>query len=311
MKVIFVCGKGGVGKTAVTAALGSHYAANGGALAISLDWSLSFKEHTGLPSLSSDPVLTPSGFYAMVLDRQSVLDETIDHYFALKPFKKWILNHPLYSSLSAVVPGLREILLMDKIFHYASPESRYPWQTVIVDMPSSGFSSNLFAATDTISGIITHGPLHQRFKRNQEYLRDPSISKLFVVALPEETPIRETREMILDFQNRGEMAIDTLLVNQVPAEPLSDKTYNWLKTLSDNELQEILTNVLKVDIDSRSMRNVAQIVQQRFQQANHHIQNLTNWWQEPVLKIPYFLSSKPQEISLLTAERLIEINYEG
>ncbi len=311
MKVFFVCGKGGVGKTAVTSALGCHYASKGGALAISLDGSMSFKEHTGHPNLSTEPAPTQLGFYATLLDRQSIIDEAIDQYVVLKPLRKWILNHPLYSSLSAVVPGLREILLMDKIFHYALQKTRYPWQTVIVDMPSSGFSSNLFTATGTISGIIAHGPLHHRFMRNQELLRDPSISRIFVVTLSEETPIRETREMILDFQNRAEMVIDTLVINQIPTEPLSLKTFKWLETLSDYELQRLLTNELKADLDSRAVKRIARIAQQRFRLADHQIQQLMNWWQEPVMKIPRFTSSQPIEIAQLIAEQMVKVDHEG
>jgi anion-transporting ArsA/GET3 family ATPase len=311
MKVFFICGKGGVGKTAVTAALGCFYASRGGALAVSLNWSSSFKDHTGLPSLSADPVQVKSGFYAMVLDRQAVLNEYIAGYFALKPIRKWILNHPLYPSLSAVIPGLKELVLIDKILTYALRQTRYPWKTVIVDMPSSGFSTHLFATTRKASRIVTHGPLHTRFVRNHDALRDPSFSRIIVVTLPEETPIRESREMILDFQNRGEMVVDTIVINQIYPEPFSQKAYQWLESLTDVELRYALKHALKADIHPQSVKHVATTAWNRVQQAQQNVKHLVNWWKEPVLTIPRIMSSNTQDIAPLMCRHLVKAGYDG
>lgn len=311
MKVLFVCGKGGVGKTAVTAAFGRFYASRGGALAVSLNWSSSFKDHTGLTTLSADPVQVDSGFYAMILDRQAVLNEYIAGYFALKPIRKWILNHPLYPSLSAVVPGLKEIVLIDKILTYALRKTRYPWKTVIVDMPSSGFSIQLFAATHKAKSIIAHGPLHSRFVRNHDLLRDPSFSRIVVVTLPEETPLRESREMILDFQNRGEMVVDTIVINQINPEPFSLKAYQCLESLTETELRYALKQHLNAEIHPQSLKDVAKIAWDRVQLADQHVTHLVNWWKEPILKIPRIPSTNSQDIASLMSQHLIKAGYGG
>ncbi len=311
MRVLFICGKGGTGKTAITGGFSHFFSKRGGALAISLDWSESFRNHLEAVELTSNPIEVKPGLYATVLDRHTILTEYITGMLALKPFRKWIINHPLYPSLSEILPGFREVLLIDKIFSYALSHKHKSWNTIIVDMPSTGFTTNLFASTLKASHVIAHAPLLKRIRRNCDYLSDPAFTRLIVVTVPEETPVQESREMILELQNRCSMVVDTIIVNRHEADILSEDTINWITQTSSTHLEYLLTHCIQSDVSAESLKYIVNLERQRKLLANTCIATLKKWWQEPLLIMPSVDSFSSGKVSKTLCRHISESGYHG
>jgi anion-transporting ArsA/GET3 family ATPase len=305
MRVLFVCGKGGAGKTAITAAMSHFYSSRGGALAITLDASQSFKKHLGITTLSPEPASIKPGLYTAVLDRHTILTDYISGFIALKPFKNRILNHPLYPSLSAILPGFREVLLIDKIYSYTSSRKSKNWKTIVVDMPSTGFITNLLEVTHKASQIIAYAPLLHRIKRNCDRLSDPAQTRLIVVTIPEETPVQESKEMILELQNRCSMVVDTLIVNRMETDVLSDQTVHWINQQSQAEFTGCLS---MFNVSHDSLKQIAALEKQRLSLANKHLEKLKKWWGEPILIAPLIESSSSENISKILCRHIVEDN---
>lgn len=298
MKVLFVCGKGGVGKTAVTAGLAHHCSQYGGALAITLNDPDSLVRHLKIPELGSEPRAAAPGLSAVCLEKQQILDDYITSHLPFGILKNWILEHPLYPHLAAVTPGLREVLLLDRIFQFASLEYISQWNTVIVDMPATGHGTSLLNVTAVAAAAVKYGPLRRRLQQVCEKLQDPRFSRAVVVTLAEDTPMRESRELILALQNQAAMAIDALVVNRIDLQPMSMESLNAMDALDDSELQLALTQngMDDVQLTAASVRNAVRLQHARARLGSEIIQALSTWWQEPIIRIQHFTVDDPSEL---------------
>ncbi|MCD4655733.1 hypothetical protein K8T06_17560 [bacterium] len=313
MQVLLVCGKGGVGKTAVTAALALHHAHSGGSLAITLNSSGIFADHFDVAFIDCKPRLVTPTVYAAAFEKQEILDSYISGNFKIPFVRNWILKHPLYPHLTSITPGLREVLILDHIFSFATTKYLDQWKTVVVDMPATGHGINLLNITGVAANAVKYGPLKRRLLRNRGKLRDPEFCRAIIVTLPEETPARESKELALILQNKASIAIDSLIVNKIDYHPLSPQSVLHFEALTNNEISVITENseIFDVSLDPDSVRQAVRLQVLRAKQASRVIRNLGEWWQEPLVLIQQFTEDNPLQISRSIASVLKEGGYHG
>jgi anion-transporting ArsA/GET3 family ATPase len=216
-RFVLVSGKGGVGKSAVAAALGIVAARHGRrVLAIAMTEPLGLASHLGIETLSAKPVQVHPGLFASVVDRANALDQY------LKLQMRGVLSLPtgqLSKALSVLVdtaPGVREIVTMGKpIFEVWEGG----WDLVIADAPPLGQLQSYLTAPQTITGLIPTGAVREQAANLQAALGDPELSGLVLVTTPEELPIVETRQAIAQIDKERQILIAGVLANRV-FEPL-------------------------------------------------------------------------------------------
>jgi len=216
-RLLFVSGKGGVGKSAVAAALGIVAARRGKrVLAISMTDPVGLAAHFGVPDLTYDPLQIRPGLYAALVDRSRALDEYLGlqlHVVRSLPTRQ--LSNAL-SVLADTAPGIREIVTMGKpIFEVWREE----WDLVIVDAPALGQLQSYLAAPQTITGLVPTGAVQEQAERLESTLSDPAVSGLLLVTIPEELAILETREAIAQMDAQRQILIAGVVANRV-LEPL-------------------------------------------------------------------------------------------
>src|SRR5258706_7174359 len=142
-RLVFVTGKGGVGKTTVAVALGLA-AARAGKRTIVCEvahqerMSRVFRrEGVGY---SETPLATD--LYAISIDPERSMEEYLRQQVKPEPLYTLLFEHRLFQYFAAATPGMRELLTIGKVWELAQLErrdpQRLPYDLVIVDCRSTG-----------------------------------------------------------------------------------------------------------------------------------------------------------------------------
>ena len=193
-RLLLVSGKGGVGKSAVTAALAILAARRGKrVLAMAMTDDLGLASHFGVERLGYRPHEVRPGIHALGVDRAYALDEYIRlqlHAPRVAPLG------PLARGLNALadtVPGIRDIITIGKaLFEASKPE----WDLVIADAPPLGQITSYMRAPTTIAGLVPVGRVRDQALSYERELGDATRTGLVMVATPEELPVVETLEAL-------------------------------------------------------------------------------------------------------------------
>ncbi|MDH3606127.1 MAG: hypothetical protein OER12_03940 [Acidimicrobiia bacterium] len=187
-------GKGGVGKSAVTAGLAIVAARRGmSVLAISMTEDLGLGTHLGVDRLGYAAQEVRPGIHALTIDRSHALDEYIRlqlHAPRIAPLG------PVARGLNALadtVPGIRDIITIGKALFEARSDR---WDVVIADAPPLGQVTSYLRAPTTIAGLVPVGRVRDQALLYRDQLADPQLSSLALVTTPEELPVVESLESI-------------------------------------------------------------------------------------------------------------------
>jgi len=197
-RVLFVTGKGGVGKTTVTAAIGQRAAGLGQrTLIVETANDGSLAHLFGHRRLASTPQRLHAGLDAVRVDAR----ELVEQYFAGVLRFQWLSDRLLtsntFNALTAAAPGITEFLLLEKILGWIEPgfaARRRRYDLVIVDGPATGHAIKLLRTPRTISTMVPGGPLGKIARRLLALLADHQRAQVLLVSLPEEMSVRETIE---------------------------------------------------------------------------------------------------------------------
>lgn len=216
-QLLLVSGKGGVGKSAITAAIARTAARNGSrVLAIGLVDALGLAQHLGVERLTYEPHEVLPGVSTFTVDRARALDEYLKVQLRVPraaPTKQ------LTRALQALVdtaPGVREIISMGKPLYELWKGT---WDIVVVDAPPIGQLDSYLRAPATIAALVPAGQIREQARRMQDTLRAPSTG-LVVVTTPEEIPVGETRQALETIAVERPIDVAAVYANRV-LEPLA------------------------------------------------------------------------------------------
>lgn len=217
-KILFIVGKGGVGRTSLACAFGLHYA-EAGYKTLIVQWN--FRDFIG-PLFSQPPVghthkeVYP-GLFVMNYDPEMTLKEYFVDHLHMGLFYNFILENPQVKKLIKSTPSLEEIFFLGRIFwlsELAREEKGYDFQKILVDTPATGHGISLFSLISTVAGFPFQGPLIYEATRTAKLLQDPEKTGIIVVGLPEELSFEETKESISYLRKEAERDPLALIVNK-------------------------------------------------------------------------------------------------
>jgi anion-transporting ArsA/GET3 family ATPase len=180
-KLLFVVGKGGVGKTTVSQAI---------ALALSRAGKRTLWICFEDPTLPTDVRKLGPHLWHLNCDAGQAFEEYATLKIGVGPVAKLFVGNRLVRYLAKAAPGIHELVLLGKVWH-----ERKNFDHVVIDMPSTGYGRAMFHATKNFSKLFTGGPIHRDAKAMLETFSDPSQTGQLIVALPEEMPLQEAIEL--------------------------------------------------------------------------------------------------------------------
>jgi arsenite-transporting ATPase len=162
-RVLLVLGKGGVGKTTLSAALARAAAESGlRVLAMECDSRAPMAAALGLKP-SFEPVDAAANLAIMVLEGRHSLEEYLRLVFPGRALLGAVFSSRLYQFFVQAAPGLRELMLLGKIYYECErkPETKPHWDLIVVDAPASGQALSLLkmpaAARETFGeSVVGH-----------------------------------------------------------------------------------------------------------------------------------------------------------
>jgi anion-transporting ArsA/GET3 family ATPase len=200
-RIVFVTGKGGVGKSAVAAATALRFARAGKTvLLVELGSRSFYGPLLGLP-VGADTVRWTSRIGITRWDVESALREYVAHYLVFKAAADRILNYTVMKALMAAAPSLAELAILGKL----TGPMRHAWyqrdvDVVVVDAYATGQFMALLRAPRGLSQTAGSGPMHRHTMAMTALLSEPAICEYRLVTLAEEMPTAEACEMARDLR---------------------------------------------------------------------------------------------------------------
>jgi anion-transporting ArsA/GET3 family ATPase len=214
-RLVFVTGKGGVGKSTVAAALGMLAARRGLRTVVaelsSQDRIQRLFEHGG--EHFKEVELAP-GLFTISIDPDGAMDE----YLRVKvgAMGHMLGSSRLFHTFTMATPGMRELLSIGKVWELSQAHRRTegadPYDLVIVDAPATGHGVGLLKTPSTFSEIARVGPIAHQGRQIAKTISNRKFTGVIAVATPEEMPVNETLSLRESLSKNG-LELDLVVVN--------------------------------------------------------------------------------------------------
>jgi anion-transporting ArsA/GET3 family ATPase len=213
LRLVFVTGKGGVGKTTVAAALAQLAARQGKrVLACEVDAKGDLAALFEAGPAGFDGTEVAPGITVMSMDTEASLREYLKLQLRVPVAGRL---GPLAGALDFVAtaaPGVREILTVGKLCYEV--RARH-YDLVVVDAAASGHIVGQLAAPQAINELVRVGPVRSQTGWMLDILSDPRRTGLVAVATPAEMPVAETLELAGRVAAETTVTLSAVVVNRV------------------------------------------------------------------------------------------------
>lgn len=225
-RLVFVMGKGGVGKTTVAAALGLVAARSGRR---TLVCEVSEQERItavfGCPPAGFEETEIAENLSSFSVNPIDAREEWLRHQLHSGALAGLVNGSRLFSYLAAAGPGLAEVVTLGKVWELAQLERRAarsrPYDLVVVDAPATGHGLAMLRSPRTFAEIARVGPVHRHARAIEKFVADPEQTAVVTVALAEEMPVNETLDLEARLHEQIGLELDRVLVNAVLPERFS------------------------------------------------------------------------------------------
>ena len=210
-RVLIVAGKGGVGKTTVTAVLARAAASVGLSVrVIAIDEESPLGGLLGLPKPLGPKVVTvtPQITAQLVTPMQALDDYLRDH--GMRGVTSQLSRLGILDVVASAAPGIDDILVLAKIKQL---EKQRVADLMIVDAPAAGHAIPFLRAPRALREIISVGPVNTQAVEAGELLADGKRCQVMLVALAEETPVNEAIETAFALEEDIGVTLAPVVVN--------------------------------------------------------------------------------------------------
>jgi anion-transporting ArsA/GET3 family ATPase len=286
--VLYVTGKGGVGKTTVAAALGLA-AARTGRRTIVCEvseqdrMSRAFARHGVRPE---QEVELSKDLWAITIDPRRALEEWLGKQLGGGPAGRILGHSHAFQYFVAAAPGAKELITIAKVWELAQPQrwdkhNRH-YDLVVVDAPASGHGIGMLTTPRTFGEIARVGPIRRQAAKVFDMLADPARTGYVAVALPEEMPVNETIELERRLREAVGLGLDAIVMNAMWPERFSSSDVTKLRAATRDGH----------DPSSLGAVRAALAVHERVKAQRAHVRRLEAATDAPITALPFVFESE-------------------
>ncbi len=221
-RLIFVTGKGGTGKSTVSAALACQLSGYRPTTLADLDRQLSaiamlkpVNGHEGGPQ-GDAPFRITDTLEAVALSPRAELESFMRRMVPVAAVSRRMLRSRTFGYVTAALPGLEAFLLLERLRIMAGDAAlndRY----VVVDAPATGTALELLTVASGVKGIAPVGSLARLALGIETLLTDSNRFGVIITVTPEELAVSEALELAAALKNQLAIAPLCAIVNRTPA----------------------------------------------------------------------------------------------
>ncbi len=282
-RLIYVTGKGGVGKTTVAAAIGLA-AAEAGRRTIVCEVaeqdrvSRAFRRE-GVTAETEAQLA--ENLWAITIDPTAAMREWLAKQLGGGAPLRLMTRSHAFQYFVAAAPGAKELITIAKVWELAQlsrwDAKNRTYDLVVVDAPASGHGLAMLTTPRTFGEIARVGPIRRQAGKIQDLLGDPERTGYVAVALPEEMPVVETLELGRKLPDAVGLGLEAIIVNGV-----------WPERFSEDEAERLRAASLNGhDPEAAALLQAALSEHERAQMQRGHLERLAGEGGVPVHTLPY------------------------
>lgn len=271
-RLLFDTGKGGVGKSTVTAALALVAAARGKRVLV-----CEVNTHERISSLlGARPVGTEirpvaPNVEAVVVRPQEAMRQYAMMQLRYRAVYRAVFENRFVARLLRFIPSLPELVMLGKILHHVREER---WDLVLVDAPATGHGLTFLRVPQALLDTIPPGQMRSEAEWMQALLADPEATAINLVSLPEELPVNETIELARAIRHTLRLHPGTVFLNRA-----------WQRRFDEAELRALDRMLEPPTLDAAA--NAARAHSIRAALTDRYRRKLQRELGLPLLEIPF------------------------
>jgi anion-transporting ArsA/GET3 family ATPase len=302
-RVVIVAGKGGVGKTTVSAALARSAALVGlSTLIVEVEGKSGLATLFGQPAFDYEEVtLSPGGGpdgAADVSARTLTPDDALVEYLedhGMSRISRRLVSTGAVDMVATAAPGIKDILILGKVKQL---EQRRKADLIVLDAPASGHAISFLRSARGLLDAVRVGPINAQARDVLDLLTDPERCQVLLVTLPEETPVNELVETAYSLEDEVGISLGPVVVNG---------TYAELDGVdADPTAAAAAAGAALRAGEAKVLADAAAFRRHRMALQSEQIERLADLLPLPQLTLPYLFDSDlgPAEVDVL-AQRLL------
>jgi anion-transporting ArsA/GET3 family ATPase len=285
-RLVYVTGKGGVGKTTVAAAIGLA-AAEAGRRTIVCEVSEQDRVSRAFRRegvTAETEIELAENLWAITIDPSKALQEWLAKQLGGGAPLRMMTRSHAFQYFVAAAPGAKELITIAKVWELAQL-SRWDarnrtYDLVVVDAPASGHGLAMLTTPHTFGEIARVGPIRRQAGKIEDLLGDADKTGYVAVALPEEMPVVETLELGRKLQDAVGLGLEAIIVNGVWPDRFSAADAKKLRAASRNGHDPAAEAAVRAALAEHE-RAVLQ---------RGHVDRLTNESDARVVTLPYLFA---------------------
>jgi anion-transporting ArsA/GET3 family ATPase len=285
-QLVFVTGKGGVGKTTVALALAQVAAARGRRTVL-----CEVGRSARVPRLygrragdDGVEVEIDHDLHAVSVDPQRALEEYLARNIG-RPGAGLLARSNTFAYFVAAAPGARELLAMGKAWDFVQPvrwNKTEGYDLVVVDGPASGHALGMLRAPRTFADIARVGPIARQAGQIRDLLADDERSAVVAVTLPSEMPVAETLDLERRLGASMERRFGLVVANEVLPRRLDAEDLEDLDIALNGDRRKLL----------RAAREAAASAVVRAESQEDELERLRAGVDAPIVELPFLFETE-------------------
>jgi anion-transporting ArsA/GET3 family ATPase len=218
-RFVFVTGKGGVGKTTVSASLARRASRAGRRVLLAVTDPSGYREILPGARWQEDPTRHQGGLFTVHIQPDAALKEYGRLLIKPRLARQALFDNRYVQGFLTAVPGLPQWAVLGKAwYHTTELEDGAPrFDSVIFDAPATGHAVEMLRLPRVITEVAPAGLLRRDAELAWRMLQDPKQSAVMLVTLPEELPTNEAIELAASITDELSLPIGAVVLNRMRA----------------------------------------------------------------------------------------------
>jgi anion-transporting ArsA/GET3 family ATPase len=215
-RFLFVTGKGGSGKTLVSAAAACESARLGQRTL----WVEMTERPSGARLFANyqpdyNPTPIAKNLWGMNLRVEPAIEEYLSILFPIPLLSRLIARNSLFQVITAAMPGIDSLIPLGKLWYELGrwEKGRPVWDRIVLDAPATGHALAMLRLPQTVLDLVQSGNLADRTREIDEVLANQELTGILVVTTAEELPIDETVELVNEVHEQTAYRVHSLICN--------------------------------------------------------------------------------------------------